>query len=439
MRSRAFKPSRVRLNVLVLRVFLVALFLVCGVQSVYAGLTVTPVSWNVVGLDSNNTTIGPDTFQIGARVCNTGGTAVSNVVGDFIWDSTNVFINLSGASTLNRSSLNAGACTDFYYPVTITRSSLAYNATRSYHIAVSATGISTITTPTPREIYVEKIISQNRNSVQSIVGPTTVYVGQTYTYTVNATTATQGYEQLEAFLNLSNVIFQVQAIATTYTSPPAATNDKFYADACGWDNNPLSATYRSCIGPANYSGGKAGGTISSTYTVKILSTGVTTASALIMDFSGSSYHYNNDFGLGVNSITITAIPAPVPNVGLQKSVSPTSPAQLIPGADLVYAIAFTNSGTASASSLVVTDPIPANTDFKVGSVTSSLGTTGLTVAVAYSNNGGSTWTYTPVSGGGGASSGYDRNVTNIKWTFTGSLSQTSPNNTGNVGFTSRIR
>jgi len=439
MRSRAFKPSRVRLNVLVLRVFLVALFLVCGVQSVYAGLTVTPVSWNVVGLDSNNTTIGPDTFQIGARVCNTGGTAVSNVVGDFIWDSTNVFINLSGASTLNLSSLNAGACTDFYYPVTITRSSLAYNATRSYHIAVSATGISTITTPTPREIYVEKIISQNRNSVQSIVGPTTVYVGQTYTYTVNATTATQGYEQLEAFLNLSNVIFQVQAIATTYTSPPAATNDKFYADACGWDNNPLSATYRSCIGPANYSGGKAGGTISSTYTVKILSTGVTTASALIMDFSGSSYHYNNDFGLGVNSITIIAIPAPVPNVGLQKSVSPTSPAQLIPGADLVYAIAFTNSGTASASSLVVTDPIPANTDFKVGSVTSSLGTTGLTVAVAYSNNGGSTWTYTPVSGGGGASSGYDRNVTNIKWTFTGSLSQTSPNNTGNVGFTSRIR
>src|SRR5438128_6625840 len=327
MRSRAFKPSRVRLNVLVRRVFLLALFFMCGVQSAYAGLTVTPVSWNVVGLDSNNPTIGPDTFQIGARVCNTGGTAVSNVVGDFIWDSTNVFINLSGASTLNLSSLNAGACTNFYYPVTITRSSLAYNATRSYHIAVSATGISTITTPTPREIYVEKIISQNRNSVQSIIGPTTVYVGQTYTYTVNATTATQGYEQLEAFLNLSNVIFQVQAIATTYTSPPAATNDKFYADACGWDNNPLSATYRSCIGPANYSGGKAGGTISSTYTVKILSTGVTTASALIMDFSGSSYHYNNDFGLGVNSITIITIAAPVTNVGLTNSASQTSPPQ----------------------------------------------------------------------------------------------------------------
>ncbi len=440
MKSRLSKLSRVSLKVLVRRVFLAALFLgVCGVQSAYAGLTVTPVSWNVVGLDSNNPTVGPDTFQVGARVCNTGGTAVNSIVGDFIWDSTNAFINLSGASTLNLSSLNAGACTDFYYPVTITRSSLAYNATRSYHIAVSATGISTITTPTPREIYVEKIISQNRNSVNSIVGPTTVFVGQTYNYTVNASTATQGYEQLEAFLNLPNIIFQVLAISTTYSSPAGATNDKFYADACGWDNNPLSATYRSCIGPQNYVGGKAGGTISTTYTVKVLSTGVTIASTLIMDFSGSSYHYNSDYGLGINSITITSVPAPVPNVGLQKSVNPNSAAQLIPGADLTYTIAFTNTGTAGASSLVVTDPIPGNTDFKIGSVTSSLGTTGLTVSVAYSNDNGSTWTYTPVSGGGGALSGYDRNVTNIKWTFTGNLSQTSPNNTGNVGFTSRIR
>jgi uncharacterized repeat protein (TIGR01451 family) len=423
---------------LILRVFLVALFFgVCGVQSAYAGLTITPVTWNVVGLDSNKTTDGPDTFQIGARVCNAGGTAVNGIIGDFIWDSSNGFINLSGASTLNVSSLNAGACVDLYYPVTVTRTSSAYDTSRRYHISVSATGVSTISTPAPREIYVEHIISQNRNSVNSIVGPTTVFVGQTYNYTVNASTATQGYEQLEAFLNLSNVIFQVQSIATTYSSPAGATNDKFYADACGWDNNPLSVTYRSCIGPANYSGGKAGGTISTTYTVKVLSAGTTTASTLILDFSGSSYHYNSDFGLAVSSITITALG--VPSVGLQKSVTPNTAAQLIPGADLAYTIAFTNTGTAGASSLVVTDPIPANTDFKLGSVTSSLGTTGLALTVAYSLDNGSTWTYTPVSGGGGASSGYDRTVTNIKWTFTGSLSQTSPNNTGNVGFTSRIR
>jgi len=419
--------------------FLVLVLGVWGVQTAYAGLTLTPTSWNVVGLDSNNTSTGPDTFTIGARVCNTGGTAVTNIVGNFIWDSSNIYLNLSGASTLNRSSLAAGACTDLYYPVTVTRTSAAYDATRRYHIEVSATGISTISTPTPRELYVEHIISQNRNSVQSIVGPTTVYVGQTYNYTVNASTATQGYAQLEAFLNLSNVIFQVQAIATTYSAPTGATNDKFYADACGWDNNPLSGSYRSCIGPETYSGGKAGGTVSTTYTVKILSTGTTTASTLIMDFSGSSYHYNADFGIGVNSIPITALPAPVPNITLQKSVSPSGAAQLIPGVDLTYTIGFSNGGTAPGSILVITDPVPPNTDFKVGSVTSSLGTTGLTVVVAYSNNGGSTYVYTPVSGGGGAPAGYDRLVTNIRWSFTGNLSQTSPNNAGSVSFIARIR
>jgi uncharacterized repeat protein (TIGR01451 family) len=242
---------------------------------------------------------------------------------------------------------------------------------------------------------------------------------------------------LEAFLNLSNVIFQITKIATTYTAPAGATNDKIYADACGWENNPLSPNYRSCVGPENYAGGKAGGTIVTTYTVKILSTGVTTASTLINDFSGSSYHYNADYGSAISSITITALPAPVPNVGLNKSVSPSG--SQIPGTDLAYTINFSNGGTAAAQSLVISDPIPNNTDFKIGSVTSNLGTTGLTVVVAYSNNGGSTYIYTPVSGGGGAPAGYDRNVTNIRWTFTGNLSQTSPNNTGSVGFTARIR
>src|SRR5229473_4526190 len=440
MRLRASKLLRNRLSTIFMRLFLMSLVLgVWGVHRAYAGLTVTPTSWNVVGVDSNNTTDGPDTFQIGARVCNNGGTAVNSIAGNFIWDSSNAFINLSGASTLNVSSLAAGACTDLYYPVTLSRTSSAYNATRRYHIAVSATGFSTITTPTPREIYVEHLISQNRNSVQSISGPTTVYVGQTYNYTVNASTATQGYAQLEAFLNLSNVIFQVLAISSTYTSPAGGTNDKFYADACGWDNNPLSGTYRSCIGPENYSGGKAGGTISTTYTVKVLSAGTTTATTLILDFSGSSYHYNSDYGVAVSSITITALSPPVPNVGLQKSVTPNTAAQLIPGADLTYTINFTNTGTGPAVNFVMLDPIPANTDFKVGSVTSSLGTTGLTVAVAYSNNGGATYAYTPVSGGGGAPSGYDRNVTNVRWTFTGNLSQTSPNNSGSVGFTAEIR
>jgi uncharacterized repeat protein (TIGR01451 family)/fimbrial isopeptide formation D2 family protein len=131
-----------------------------------------------------------------------------------------------------------------------------------------------------------------------------------------------------------------------------------------------------------------------------------------------------------------------PDVQLVKDC--TAPAncttqQQTPGTDLTYKITFTNSGGRAAQNFVLTDQIPSNTDFKVGSVSTSLGTTGTTVVVAYSNDGGATYAYTPASGGGGAPAGYDRNVTHVRWTFTGNLSQTSPNNTGSVSFTTRIR
>ena len=127
-----------------------------------------------------------------------------------------------------------------------------------------------------------------------------------------------------------------------------------------------------------------------------------------------------------------------PSIALNKSVSPNT-GQVLPGTDLVYSIAFSNTGGASAANFIITDPIPANTDFKVGSVTTTLGTTGLTVTVSYSNDGAVTWTYTPASGAGGAPSGYDRIVTHVRWSFGGNLSQTAPNNAGSAGFTVRVR
>jgi uncharacterized repeat protein (TIGR01451 family) len=223
----------------------------------------------------------------------------------------------------------------------------------------------------------------------------------------------------------------VLSISTTYSAPAGATNNKVYADACGWDNNPLSPTYRSCIGPVNYSGGKAGGTITTVYTVKIIGSGTATLNSMIYDFSGSSYHYGNN-------VVISSLSAQTPpNVSLVKGC--TTPAncttqQQAPGTDLTYTISFSNSGQVPAQSFVITDPIPANTDFKVGSVTTTLG--GLAgVTVAYSNDGGLSYTYTPASGGGGALAGYDRNVTHVRWTFTGTLGS----GTGNVTFTARIR
>lgn len=186
-----------------------------------------------------------------------------------------------------------------------------------------------------------------------------------------------------------------------------------------------------------------GGTVSLTFTVTIPAsvavgtyqnpaTATYTDPARTVSSGTTSASYNPASSTGEDVTVVTS-----PNVTLVKSVSPSG--NQSPGTDLAYTITFTNSGGSAAQSLVIKDPIPSSTDFKVGSVTNSLGTTGLTVAVAYSNDGGTTWTYTPASGGGGGSAGYDRNVTNVRWTFTGNLSQTSPNNTGNVSFTSKIR
>ncbi|HEV8369179.1 MAG TPA: hypothetical protein VGQ39_14595 [Pyrinomonadaceae bacterium] len=117
----------------------------------------------------------------------------------------------------------------------------------------------------------------------------------------------------------------------------------------------------------------------------------------------------------------------------------------VPGATIAYTVAYdnvttsggTNNSTISASSIVLIDPVPANTDFKVASATSNPAAGITLVVTAYSNDGGSTWTYTPVDGAGGAPAGYDRTVTHVRFTLTGPMAPADA--AGNNGFTVRIR
>jgi CshA-type fibril repeat protein len=374
-----------------------------------ASLTISPITWDVIGLDSNKVTDGPDTFMVGARVCNTGNMDATNVVSNFVWDSVNTFITLSGASSLSVATLTAGACTDFYYNILITRNSAAYDSMRGYHITAVADTLATISTPTPRQLYVEKLVSQARNSVASISGAKTVVVGQTYQYVVNSSTATGGYEQLDAFLNFPNVMFQLISVASTYTSPTGGANDKVYANACGWDSDPTHVapnsvkTYRSCIGPVQYTGGKAGGTIVTTYNVKILSAGTATLTTLIYDFSGSSYHYNGDFGVGVNLITVTATSSSPPVASNDSATTTgTTPATLTPATNDT-----TSSGTTLAAGTIDLDPTTA------GQQTTRTTAQGAWVL----NTATGTVTFTPVAGFVGAAT--------IPYTIQNNAGQTS--------------
>jgi uncharacterized repeat protein (TIGR01451 family) len=340
-------------------------------------LTVTPITWNTVGLDSNNVSVGPNDFPIGVRVCNTGGATASGVQASFVWDSTNTYINLrpgtagSGSpgapSTLSVASLSAGACTDFYFEVEVTRNALAYDTTRNYHIALTAdSGATTASSPVPRQLYVEHLISQSRNHVIDIKyaltgfsrvsvpagGMLTLIKGQTYDIELDSTTATNGYEQLETFMNLPNTIFQVISVASTYTAYSGVDLTRLYADGCGWVNDPNDPNYRSCTGT-----GKNGGTITTIYTVTILSapssplTNPEPLTSLVYDFSGSSFHYNSDSGA---SVRYAYIPDPTATT-FSKSFSPKPAA---PGG--VSALTFTigNPTPVAISSVNFVDNLP---------------------------------------------------------------------------------
>jgi len=280
-----------------------------------ADLTVTPITWDVVGLDSNRPlTSGPELFPVGARVCT--DTAISNATVDFIWEDANdafIFTRPGSLATLESGPLGVGECFDAYFEIQLTRSAAAFDEIRPYRIdATDNDSALTFSSPTPRQIYVERLISQNRNSTQQIRwgqqadqsdwqilgagGGLNLAVGQTYFIELVTQTAT-AYEQLQSFLTLSNTIFQVLAVETTYsalTAPPTRVpvpNPSLYADGCLWEPDPNSPNYLSCLDV-----GKAGGPITTVYEIDIISGGGDQVAllALIYDQSGSSFHYNTD-------------------------------------------------------------------------------------------------------------------------------------------------
>ncbi len=346
-----------------------------GIVQAASSLSVTPITWDVVGLDSNDpVNSGPENFPVGVRVCNPAGstTSVNAVQANFVWTSSNANIILRPGS-LNpiipspAINLAPGDCTDFYFEISVDRDAAPYDQFRRYRIDVSGTdsGTSTAVTassPTPRQIFVEHLVSQSRNSVTDVQldgvsipagGSMNLLIGNTYEIKLIGSTATNGYEQIESFINFPNTIFQILNVATTYTAKPTPATDpwwasKLYADGCGWVNNPVLPSYNSCTGT-----GKYGGDITVTYQVRIISTtsSTQTLNTLIYDFSGSSFHYNADYGVGARIVNIID-PS---NVTISKAFTPTS---TVPGgvSRLTFTLHNPNGGMLRGLNFIDTFP-----------------------------------------------------------------------------------
>lgn len=340
-----------------------------------AALTVTPSTWNIIGLDSNDVNNGPNRFPVGAKVCST--TSVTDVAVTLTWDSANAYIALRAGSSnpITIPSIGAGGCVHAFFEVDVQRNASAFETSRKYHI--SAGGAST---PTPRELYVERLISQSRNSITDVKldgisipsgGSMNLVVGNTYAIEVRGGTATQGYSQFAQHINLPNTVFQILSVSTTYSaddSPYVSNpNDGVYADACLWENDPDSPFYRSCVG-GDYKAG--GSTVVATYSVTIADGGGTseTLASLLYDFSGASYHYNADYSTGarvINVIDPTSVnisksftPDPV-NAG---GVSALTFTLSNPNAAVVNGLNFTDTFPTTPGNMVVADPPNATTN-----------------------------------------------------------------------------
>ncbi|MFU8832650.1 MAG: hypothetical protein ACNA7J_10915, partial [Wenzhouxiangella sp.] len=343
------------------------------VQTAHAQLTVTPITWDVVGLDHNRPlTSGPELFPLGARVCTEADTP--NVEVELVWDEANAYIDDRPGSltVLQTGPLGEDECFDAYFEIQLTRSASAFGQSRQYSILATdeATEL-TFSSPAPRAIFIERLVSQNRNSTQLIRwgqaadesdwvtlgtgGGLNLAVGETYFIELTTQTAT-AYEQIQSFLTLSNTIFQVKSVETTYsvlTAPPSRVptpNPSLYADGCQWQPDLISPNYNSCL-----SSGKAGGVVVTTYEIDIIAGGGASIGllALIYDLSGGSFHYNTDFSHSPGEIIIND-PS---DAGFSKRFIPSTI-----GADGTATLRFTisNPNPFTVEGYRFTDELPGN-------------------------------------------------------------------------------
>jgi uncharacterized repeat protein (TIGR01451 family) len=421
-----------------------------------ASFSMTPVKDTIEANANKVTTVisGPNPATLGGTLTMTVTGDTGNISSDKVLSFTPAAYSGWAAnsyelfqSTITLSGANSGTFTNqlLIPPASITStSSTSYEAVYLFR-AVNFTGGPTAVSPvayissgnqvkhTDTSGYASLSPVQpitNTTVITKLVSAAVVYNSTVVTYTARLANSGAADVQLDQVVDM----LPTSPAAVTYVAGSSAYNGAAIPDPAV---NGSTLTYaRTFTVPANSSRDL-------TYRVTIPSTQGTYTNRVV----GSIATVQIDSTLNVNDNSPAqrdVLATTPPDVRLRKCVyvgatcveTETTTPTILAGSDLVYSISFSNAGGYQATNFVVTDHVPSNTDFKVGSVTSSLGGAGLTAAVAYSNDNGTTWTYTPASGAGGAPAGFDRNVTHIRWTFTGSF---NPGGSGGVGFTTRIR
>ena len=294
-------------------------------------LNLTKGSWDIIGLDSNNVNVGPNQFLVQIHVKNNALTTATNVTSTFTFTTANAFINLAPGenATKNLGNIAPGATVDVFYLIQVTRNAAAYNTFRNYTISISGNNTGSADSISG-QLYVEKLISQNRNRVNSItVSDPNPNLGDIIVITMVSSTAASNYDVINLpVINYDPTILQPVNMTTTFA---ANTTNNIQIPLPG-TNSFVSVWY-----------------------FRVIGTGLTSVYGLITDLSGASYHYNSDFGV---NITVNATKEA--DLAITKTVNNTSPTV---GQNVAFTITAKNNGPNDATLVLVNDLLPAGLSF----------------------------------------------------------------------------
>lgn len=200
----------------------------------------------------------------------------------------------------------------------------------------------------------------------------------------------------------------------------------------GVSTTPLTVAVTDAIGNANSGNNASTGTLTATFTQPV--------TTVELRYANSNQAPGGAGNTGQQAFGVEVIRfCPMPQIAITKAAAPVSTSGTdpnrfnIPGADVDYTITVTNSGgsTVDINSALIADILPANVTFFNGDIDAgtpgtqnfvfTAGTSGLTLGtgnIAYSNNGGASYAYTPAAG-------YDTNVNALRFSPQGTMAAAS--------------
>lgn len=308
----------------------------------------------------------------------------------------------AGTTTQNGWSITTTLVSGRYRVVATRATSIAAGATTSFtvNVTVTAAAMPSVT----NKVYLSNAGQFNPGNDTSVVVTAVASPDLTVSKVANGTFTGGSTAAYTIAVTNSGTYVSAGSIVVTDVLPAGLTYRAAATSGTGWtfssSGQTVTATFAGTLA--------ASASTSFTLGVNVLESAPASINNTVTLSGGNDQNTTNN-----TSTATSAVAYGEPSMTLVKSVSPTA-ATTVPGAILTYTITALNSGTASAVNLVISDNVPAQLIFQVGSAATVL-PSGVTAAPDYFASG--VWGYTPVSAGCSAPAGFDACVTRVRWTL----------------------